>query len=111
MPPAGYGGTELFLAHLGGKNPLHFLLNRLNGPDGGGRLGAAGYLEQPGVIGAIGSILGKNGLNIAAMQWSRNRRGEKAVAFVSVDGEVNDAILNQMGKLEGVLKATMLRLQ
>jgi D-3-phosphoglycerate dehydrogenase len=68
-------------------------------------------MDKPGIIGRIGTLLGANGINIAAMQWSRNKRGEKAVAFVSVDGEVSDAILNQLRQLEGVLKATMLRLQ
>jgi D-3-phosphoglycerate dehydrogenase / 2-oxoglutarate reductase len=68
-------------------------------------------MDKPGIIGRIGTLLGANGINIAAMQWSRNKKGEKAVAFVSVDGEVSDAILHQLRQLEGVLKATMLRLQ
>ena len=65
---------------------------------------------MPGTIGRVGTLLGANGINIAAMQWSRNRKGEKAVSFVSVDGEVSDTVLNQLSQLEGVLKASMLRL-
>jgi D-3-phosphoglycerate dehydrogenase / 2-oxoglutarate reductase len=67
-------------------------------------------IDKPGIIGRVGSLLGANGLNIAAMQWSRNKRGEKAVSFVSVDGEVSDAVLNALRQLEGVLKASMLTL-
>ncbi len=67
-------------------------------------------IDKPGIIGRIGTLLGSNGINIAAMQWSRNRKGEKAVSFVSVDGEVSDEILAQLRKTEGVLKASMLRL-
>lgn len=67
-------------------------------------------IDKPGIIGRVGTLLGANGLNIAAMQWSRNRRGEKAVSFVSVDGEVSDAIMSDLGKIEGVLKASMLLL-
>jgi D-3-phosphoglycerate dehydrogenase len=67
-------------------------------------------IDKPGIIGRIGTLLGANGINIAAMQWSRNRRGEKAVSFVSVDGEVSDEILTQLRQTEGVLKASMLKL-
>jgi D-3-phosphoglycerate dehydrogenase / 2-oxoglutarate reductase len=67
-------------------------------------------IDMPGTIGRVGTLLGANGINIAAMQWSRNRKGEKAISFVSVDGEVSDTVLNQLSGLEGVLKASMLRL-
>ena len=67
-------------------------------------------IDRPGVIGKIGTLLGSNDINIAAMQWSRNRRGEKAVSFVSVDGEVGDDILAQLREMEGLLKVSMLRL-
>ena len=67
-------------------------------------------IDKPGTIGRIGTLLGANNINIAAMQWSRNRRGEKAVSFVSVDGEVSDDILGQLRQTEGVLKASMLKL-
>jgi D-3-phosphoglycerate dehydrogenase len=67
-------------------------------------------IDKPGIIGRIGTLLGANNINIAAMQWSRNRKGEKAVSFVSVDGEVSGEILAQLQKSDGVLKASMLRL-
>jgi len=68
-------------------------------------------IDKPGIIGKVGTLLGANGLNIAAMQWSRNEKGEKAVAFVSVDGEVADGVMNQLREIEGVIKASTLRLQ
>jgi D-3-phosphoglycerate dehydrogenase len=67
-------------------------------------------IDKPGIIGSIGSLLGANAINIAAMQWSRNKKGEKAVSFVSVDGEVSDDILMQLRKTDGVLKANMFKL-
>ena len=66
-------------------------------------------VDKPGIIGQIGTILGASGINIAAMQWSRNRKGEKAVAFVSVDGEVSEEVLELLRNINGVLKATMIR--
>ena len=65
-------------------------------------------VDQPGTIGRIGTLLGRHGINIAAMQWSR--KGEKAVSFVSVDDEVSDAVLKELVATEGVLKATMIKL-
>ncbi|MGD0101732.1 MAG: phosphoglycerate dehydrogenase [Acidobacteriota bacterium] len=67
-------------------------------------------IDKPGTIGRIGTLLGANGINIGAMQWSRSRRGEKAASFVSVDGDVSDAVLSQLRQLEGVLKASRLNL-
>jgi len=66
-------------------------------------------IDKPGIIGQIGTILGASGINIAAMQWSRNRKGEKAVSFVSVDGEVSNEVLELIRNIDGVLKATMIR--
>jgi len=63
-------------------------------------------VDRPGIIGKIGTALGNEGYNIAAMQWSRNRRGEKAVAFISVDGLMTDNVLVKLRALDGVIKAS-----
>lgn len=67
-------------------------------------------IDKPGIIGRIGTLLGANNTNIAAMQWSRNRKGEKAVSFVSVDGEVDNDMLEKLRKTDGVLKVSMIKL-
>jgi D-3-phosphoglycerate dehydrogenase len=66
--------------------------------------------DVPGIIGQVGTLLGKQDINIAAMQCSRNRKGEKAMSFVSVDGEVSREALAQLQSIEGVLHASMLKL-
>ena len=63
-------------------------------------------IDKPGIIGQIGSILGASNINIAAMQWSRNRKGERAVAFVSVDSDVSKEVLQLLKNIDGVLKAS-----
>ena len=60
------------------------------------------------MIGKVGTLLGENDINIAAMQWSRNRRGEKAVSFISVDAEISDDILKRLLQIDGILKASRL---
>ena len=66
--------------------------------------------DAPGIIGRVGTLLGLHGINIAAMQWSRHRKGEEAVSFVSVDGEVSQEVMAQLQATEGVLQASMLKL-
>jgi len=63
-------------------------------------------IDKPGIIGRIGTIMGAHNINIAAMQWSRNRRGEKAVAFVSIDCEAGDDVLEQLKGIDGVLRVS-----
>ncbi|NLD47129.1 MAG: phosphoglycerate dehydrogenase [Clostridiaceae bacterium] len=65
-------------------------------------------IDKPGIIGQIGTILGAADINIAAMQWSRNRKGEKAVSFVSIDCEIANEVLERIKNIDGVLKASRL---
>ena len=65
--------------------------------------------DVPGIIGKVGTVLGEKGINIAAMQWSRKVTGDKAVSFISVDSEVDDATLAQIKAINGILKASRLR--
>jgi D-3-phosphoglycerate dehydrogenase len=63
--------------------------------------------DVPGVIGKIGTILGKRGLNIANFSLGRERRprGKKstepvgAVCVVQVDGNVDAAAVAELGKI------------
>lgn len=64
--------------------------------------------DVPGIIGKVGTLLGENNINIAAMQWSRNSKDGKAVSFVSVDSDVSDEILEQLRSIDGILKASKL---
>ncbi len=66
-------------------------------------------LDKPGMIGQIGTIMGKGQINITAMQWSSNKNSEgKAVGFISVDKHVGKEILDELGKIDGVQQVSML---
>ena len=62
--------------------------------------------DRPGVIGKIGTTLGDAGYNIAAMQWSRSRKGDKAVAFVSSDTAISEEVMEQLKQIDGVIKVS-----
>lgn len=66
-------------------------------------------IDRPGIIGRVGTLFGAHSINIAAMQWSRSQRGDKAVSFVSIDGEATDAVMQELRNIDGVIKATKLR--
>jgi D-3-phosphoglycerate dehydrogenase len=52
------------------------------------------YADRPGVVGAIGSILGEAGVNIAAMQVARREAGGEALMTLTVDSSVDADLLS-----------------
>ena len=46
------------------------------------------YADRPGVVGAIGTLLGEHGVNIAAMQVARREAGGEALMTLTVDSPV-----------------------
>jgi len=66
-------------------------------------------IDQPGMIGKLGTILGEENVNIASMRLSRNRKGEKAEAFLGIDSEVDERILDRIRDINGILKASLIR--
>lgn len=54
------------------------------------------YVDRPGIIGTVGRILGEADVNIAGMQVSRNRRGGKALALLSVDSTIPQPVVDEI---------------
>jgi D-3-phosphoglycerate dehydrogenase / 2-oxoglutarate reductase len=50
--------------------------------------------DVPGVIGYIGGVLGRNGINIATFSLGRRQAGAEAVSVVATDQPVPDAVLS-----------------
>jgi D-3-phosphoglycerate dehydrogenase / 2-oxoglutarate reductase len=51
------------------------------------------YHDRPGVVGAVGQLLGDAGINIAGMQVSRDQRGGHALMALTVDSAVPPATM------------------
>jgi len=66
--------------------------------------------DKPGVIGDIGTTLGKNKINIARMQFGRQKAGGKAISVISVDAVPKKAVMDQLAKLTNVLSIKHVRL-
>jgi D-3-phosphoglycerate dehydrogenase len=48
--------------------------------------------DKPGMIGALGTVLSEAGINIADFRLGRINQGETAIAFVSIDAPLPDAV-------------------
>jgi len=62
--------------------------------------------DVPGVIGQVGTLLGEAGVNIAEYHQARLVPGGDALAAVSVDGAVDDALKQQLLALPEVRSVT-----
>jgi len=67
-------------------------------------------IDKPGVIGRIGTIMGKAGINIATMRVSRNRKENKAVMIINIDSWVNEETLRELESIDGILKVKLLKM-
>jgi len=65
--------------------------------------------DRPGVIGDIGTLLGRHGINIAT--FALGREGDRAIGVVIVDetAPIADAVLNELKKLKAVRDARLVR--
>jgi len=68
--------------------------------------------DEPGVIGHVGTALGKYGVNIASFALGRREatRGADAACLVRVDGEVDPAIIGQIREIKSITEAKLLHL-
>jgi D-3-phosphoglycerate dehydrogenase len=61
--------------------------------------------DKPGFIGAIGSLLGNAGVNIATFNLGRSARGEEAICLVQLDEEAPEMVLAAVRALPQVKQA------
>ena len=52
--------------------------------------------DSPGFIGALGTLLGNEDINIATFHLGRRETGGEALALVEVEGDVSDAVLSDV---------------
>src|SRR6202140_1070937 len=68
--------------------------------------------DQPGVIGHVGSTLGKHGVNIATFALGRrdSTPGAEAVSLIRVDGDVSQSILEPVRQHPAITEARLIHL-
>ncbi len=64
--------------------------------------------DQPGFIGALGTVLGNAGLNVATFNLGRSSAGDGAIALIAVDQPVTHKVLDEVQQLPHVRQAKLL---
>lgn len=66
--------------------------------------------DKPGIIGNVGTILGRNNINIAGMTLGRNVVGGQAVTMLNVDSRVSEEALKEISKAPNIIDIRMVEL-
>ncbi|MBN1353281.1 MAG: phosphoglycerate dehydrogenase [Candidatus Omnitrophica bacterium] len=67
-------------------------------------------MDKPGIIGELGSILGENKINIAAMSFGRVKQGGDAITLINVDSAVSEAVLKNISKANHIKEVKYVKL-
>lgn len=66
--------------------------------------------DKPGMMGAIGTILGKNKINIASMTLGRKKQGGLALTLLNIDNSISSKMLSEIKKLDNIVDAKVVKL-
>lgn len=67
--------------------------------------------DKPGYIGALGTIFGEEGVNVATFNLGRDKPGGNAIALIETDDAISDATLGRVRALPHVVQASRLYFQ
>ncbi len=66
--------------------------------------------DVPGVVGAVGTLLGQKGINIAGLELGREKVGGMAISFIHVDDAVPKETLEALRNLPNIITAELVKL-
>ena len=66
--------------------------------------------DVPGVVGNVGTILGKNSINIAGMELGRGAKGGNAISFIHVDDQIPKETMKELRNLPQTVSAELVKL-
>ncbi len=64
--------------------------------------------DKPGYIGALGTLFGEAGVNVATFNLGRDVPGGNAIALIETDAPISDEVLDRVRKLPHVMQAARL---
>ncbi|HJJ36401.1 MAG TPA: ACT domain-containing protein, partial [Methanocorpusculum sp.] len=70
----------------------------------------ANHVNRPGIIGVVGTILGKNNVNISSMQVGGANVGTDSLMILAVDSIVSPEIMKQVANGDGITSAKFVQL-
>ncbi|MFA4991873.1 MAG: phosphoglycerate dehydrogenase [Candidatus Omnitrophota bacterium] len=67
-------------------------------------------VDAPGFIGQIGTILGKNNINIGAMTFGRDKPFGKTLSVLNIDSDVPEKALRDIREAKNIIDAALIKL-
>ncbi len=67
-------------------------------------------IDQPGVIGSMGTLLGTHGVNIARMHLGREPKKAEAIALINIDSEPSVTALEALRKTKGMISVRAIKI-
>ena len=67
--------------------------------------------DRPGMVSLVSSLLADAGVNIATLQLCRDKRGGSAAMVIEVDQSLSAALLDVLGRQDGVSRATYIHVK
>ena len=67
-------------------------------------------IDKPGIIGNLGTLLGKHKINIAGMTFGRLKKGGKAITVLNIDSPATATLLDKIKKLEHIKEVRAIKL-
>ncbi|HRR96679.1 MAG TPA: ACT domain-containing protein, partial [Candidatus Ratteibacteria bacterium] len=58
--------------------------------------------DTPGIMGHIGTVLGKEGVNIASMTLGRKKKGGPAITVLNLDQSIDKKVLNKIKEFPAI---------
>jgi D-3-phosphoglycerate dehydrogenase len=68
------------------------------------------HRDQPGIVGAVGTILAEARINISSLELSRLSEHGEAMMYVSVDDAVGTDVLDRLRAVDGIIDARVVEL-
>jgi D-3-phosphoglycerate dehydrogenase len=65
--------------------------------------------DRPGIVGAVGTILGKNKVNIASITFGREVKGGLVTSVVNVDSEVPETVIKQLQQTPDIVFVKLIK--
>ncbi len=66
--------------------------------------------DEPGVIGAVGSVLGRHGINVARLQVGLDEKTGRALAFWNVTGDLGASVLDELRALPHIVSVRLVEI-
>lgn len=65
--------------------------------------------DKPGIVGTIGNLLGKDGVNIAGMSLSRTEQGGTALTVINLDSIPSQGAMEEINRHEAIRNAVLVK--